>query len=230
MVAPADNRKSFVCDAKFKHVYQLKVTLQHVKPAVWRRIQIPEIYTFWDLHVAITDCMPWADYHLHMFQAQDPTFQEKHDIGIPPEDVTGWMDDETTLPGWAVNIAPYFTFSRPKVRYLYDFGDGWEQTVRLEKILPREKDVNYPRCTGGRRACPPEDCGGPWGYAELLKALNDPKAERHEALLAWVGGSFDPDAFAIDAIQFDNPELRWRVALGGEEPVPGMRINYRAAP
>lgn len=229
MVALTENPKSYVCEAKFKHVFQLKITLKGTKPAVWRRIQVPEIYTFWDLHVAITDCMPWADYHLHEFTAQDPTFNVRHKIGIPPEDLTGWADDDDLmLPCWEVDIAPYFTFKWPKVDYIYDFGDGWQHSVRLEKILPREKDRAYPRCIGGKCACPPEDCGGIGGYGNLLRALADPSDDRHQELVDWVGGSFDPDKFACGAVQFDDPEKRWRVALGGEDPEPGMRIDYQA--
>ena len=225
MVALTHNKKSYACEAKFKHVYQLKITLQGTKPAVWRRIQVPEIYSFWDLHVAITDCMPWADYHLHLFQAQDPTFNVKHDIGIPSEDSIGWEDELPTLPCWEVNIAPYFTFKRPKVRYLYDFGDGWEHSIRLEKILPREEDASYPRCVGGKQACPPEDCGGIGGYGDLLRTLADPSDGRYQELLDWVGGSFDPDAFSCADVQFDDPDKRWRIAFGGEEHESGTRID-----
>ena len=85
----------------------------------------------------------------------------------------------------------------PKERldYLYDFGDGWEHRVVLEKILPLPADGKAPppRCTGGRRACPPEDCGGPWGYASLLEALADPKHPEHEQMREWVGGHYDPE-------------------------------------
>ena len=228
MVAPSGRRRSYACEAKFKHVFQLKITLKGTKPAVWRRIQVPEIYTFWDLHVAITDCMPWADYHLHLFQTKDHTFKIKHDIGIPPESFGGWIeDDNPVLPCWQVEIAPYFTFKHPAVRYIYDFGDGWQHSIRLEKILPREKDVAYPRCIGGKRACPPEDCGGVGGYGDLLRTIADPTAERHQELLDWVGGSFDPDAFFSADVQFDNPEKRWRIAFGDDEPEPGMRIDYQ---
>jgi hypothetical protein len=218
---------AYACEAKFKHIFQLKVTLKGTKPLVWRRIQIPEIYTFWDLHVAISDCMPWADYHLHEFVAQDPTFNIKHRIGIPSDDEIGFDDELPTLPGWQVNIAPYLTFAQPKVEYMYDFGDGWQHSIRLEKILPREKDVSYPRCIGGKRACPPEDCGGMGGYGDLLRTLSDPQHERYEDLLTWVGGSFDPDAFSCEDVHFDDPEKRWRIALGGEDPEPGMRIDYQ---
>ena len=83
--------------------------------------------------------------------------------------------------------------------YRYDFGDGWEHHILLEKILPKPlgKRGPAPRCTGGRRACPPEDCGGPWGYSNLLDALANPRHPERAHYLEWVGGSFNPDAFKV---------------------------------
>jgi hypothetical protein len=86
--------------------------------------------------------------------------------------------------------------------YIYDFGDYWRHRIVVEKVLPAEVGTKYPACIGGRRACPPEDCGGPWGYQECLAAIADPDHEEHESMLTWVGGSFDPDAF--DAGEFEH--------------------------
>jgi hypothetical protein len=87
-----------------------------------------------------------------------------------------------------------------KAIYTYDFGDTWEHTVAVEKVLPPDPGVAYPMCTGGRRRCPPEDCGGPYGYHNLLKTLGDPANEEHESMLEWVGGSFDPEAFSVEEV------------------------------
>jgi hypothetical protein len=87
-----------------------------------------------------------------------------------------------------------------KLDRLYDFGDGWTHDVVVEKILEPEPGVSYPRCVVGKRACPPEDCGGPWGYAELLAAIGDPTHERHEEIMDWIGDPFDPEAFDVKQV------------------------------
>jgi hypothetical protein len=84
--------------------------------------------------------------------------------------------------------------------YEYDFGDGWEHELKIEKVISAEPTTYYPCCTGGKRACPPENCGGPLGYERLLGALRDPKHEEYEAMIEWVGGEFDPEEFELDEI------------------------------
>lgn len=195
---------------KFERVYQFKITLRHIKPPIWRRIQVPETYTFWDLHVAIQDAMGWSDYHLHMFEIVDPSTGMKIEIGIPEEEFGEYRG---TLAGWRQKIADYFSMENPKADYVYDFGDNWEHNIQLEKILPREKDVDYPRCIKGKRACPPEDCGGVWGYEEFLKAIKDPKHEEHEEMLEWIGGEFDSEHFDVNEVVFDDPDERRKIAF-----------------
>jgi hypothetical protein len=193
-------------------VYQFKITLKGTKPPIWRRILVPETYTFWDLHVAIQDAMGWDDYHLHEFTLLSPKTGRKVKIGIPSdEDVDyGWE----VLAEWNQKIAHYFSSENSKADYVYDFGDGWEHSIKLEKILPRETGVAYPRCIDGRGACPPEDCGGIGGYAEFLEAIGDPANELHEDMLDWVGGSFDPDDFDPNDVEFEDPDSRFKLAFG----------------
>jgi hypothetical protein len=197
---------------KYDQVYQFKITLKGTKPPIWRRILVPETYTFWDLHVAIQDAMGWDDYHLHEFTLLSPKTGRKVKIGIPSdEDVDyGWE----VLAEWNQKIAHYFSSENSKADYVYDFGDGWEHSIKLEKILPRETGVAYPRCIGGKRACPPEDCGGIGGYAEFLEAIGDPANELHEDMLDWVGGSFDPDDFDPNDVEFEDPDSRFKLAFG----------------
>ncbi|MDO9530052.1 MAG: plasmid pRiA4b ORF-3 family protein [Syntrophales bacterium] len=195
---------------KFKSVYQFKITLKDIKPPIWRRIQVPESYTFWDLHVAIQDVMGWLDYHLHLFGIINPSTELKDEIGIPYED---FEFDKETLPGWELKIADYFSMENPKADYLYDFGDGWEHVIELEKIVARAKDVKYPVCVTGKRSCPPEDCGGIWGYQDFLEIIKNPDDEEYEEMLRWVGGEFDPEAFNIEDVHFDDPDKRWKTAF-----------------
>lgn len=195
---------------KIERVYQFKITLKGIKPPIWRRIQVPETYSFWDLHVAIQDSFGWLDYHLHNFEIINPRTGELEEIGIPDED--GWGSVEI-LAGWKRKISRYFSENSKKANYTYDFGDDWNHDVRLEKILPRDPDSKYPVCTGGKRACPPEDCGGPWGYEDFLEIIMDPGHEEHDEMLEWAGGHFDPEEFDMTEIQFDDPEERLKYAL-----------------
>ncbi len=196
--------------------FQFKVTLEGVVPVVWRQIQVPESYSFWDLHVAIQDSMGWQDYHLHLFQLVNPTTGQTESIGIPDDE--GFEDDPGTLRGWEFAIAHYFTQPGTSARYEYDFGDDWQHEVVFEDILPRVPGTRYPRCLAGAQACPPEDCGGVHGYEEYLKAIRDPSHEEHETMLEWRGGDYYPNAFSPEAVHFDDPQERWRRAFGDESP------------
>jgi hypothetical protein len=193
---------------KFDNVYQFKVTLLGVKPPIWRRMQVPESYTFWDLHVALQDAMGWEDCHLHEFEMVNPSVESPVHIGMPYED-----SGEEIFPEEKQKIADYFSEENPSAYYVYDFGDSWEHEIKFEKILPRET-INYPVCITGKRACPPEDCGGIWGYEEFLEIIKDPDHEEHEDMLDWVGGEFDPEHFDAKEVRFDDPVKRRRMIFG----------------
>jgi hypothetical protein len=168
-------------------LFQFKITLLDIKPAIWRRIQVPDC-TLDVLHLYIQAAFGWWNYHLHQFQIggvrYGPPEPEGMDFGLETEDETeAWLSD--LLPK-----------SRQIVRWIYeyDFGDGWRHEVLFEGYPPAEPKAKYPLCLEGARACPPEDCGGPWGYADYLAAIADPHHEQHEELLEW-RGPFDPEAF-----------------------------------
>ena len=206
-------------------VYQFNVALLEITPPIWRTIQVPETYTFWDLHVAIQDAMGWLDYHLHLFHVNQPDTGEVVKIGIPDDDA--FEGDEPHLPGWEIPVATYFHRPGIVVRYEYDFGDGWEHEVTLEAIVPRENGQTYPRCLGGARRCPPEDCGGVGGYEELLVVMGDPTHEEYEERLQWLGGRYEPEKFDPKKVTFDDPAKRWRLAFG--PPVRPVRPTRRRA-
>jgi Plasmid pRiA4b ORF-3-like protein len=195
---------------RFKQVCQFKITLKHIKPPVWRRIQVPETYTLWELHVAIQDAMGWTDTHLHRFDITDSKTGILEEIGYPDKD---FDLDRSILPGWKQKIAGWFSENNSTAEYTYDFGDNWEHTVKFEKILPREKDIAYPRCIDGKRACPPEDCGGVGGYEDFLEIIMDPHNQSYDEMLEWVGGDFDPEHFNPDEVFFDDPDERLEFAL-----------------
>ena len=105
-----------------------------------------------------------------------------------------------------IRLSQVFTGKKKaRIVYEYDFGDSWQHEIVLEKTLEPEPKVKYPRCVEGARACPPEDCGGIWGYADFLEAISDPKHPDHRDMKEWIGGKFDPEKFSVDAV---NKELR----------------------
>jgi hypothetical protein len=135
--------------------------------------------------------MGWFDCHLHAFRIADPETGEVKEIGIP--------DDE----GWAELASPGCGSE-----YEYDFGDGWTHEVLLEEIIPKPPRKRYPKCIDGARACPPEDCGGPGGYWDLMEILADPTHEDHEMMKEWLGRLLDSEAFDVRKVRFDDPQER----------------------
>lgn len=183
-----------------KQIYQFKITLEYSEPPIWRCIQVPDTYSFWDFHVAIQDSMGWGDDHLHQFEMKNPHGKNRIVISNP-DDAFG----ESVLIEWETFIADYFSLKNKKALYVYDFGDNWRHQVHLEKIIPVEEKQKYPKCIAGERACPPEDCGGIYGYQKLIDIMNDPKHEEYESMLDWLGEKLKPDLFNIKDICFSSP-------------------------
>ncbi len=194
---------------RYNQVYQFRIELREIEPKIWRVIQVPETYSFWDLHVAIQDAMGWLDCHLHEFTVTDPITRKKLIIGIPTDEEEGFFIKET-IPGWKVMIADGFSKRNKKAYYCYDFGDDWQHIITLENILPKDKEQTYPRCIAGERACPPEDCGSTPGYEEIVDMLKNPEPdnEEYQEMMKWLGGSYDPEHFDCNEIFFDDPEER----------------------
>lgn len=184
----------------FEKVYQLKLSMRGITPQIWRRIQVPENYTFLDLHDAIQAAMSWDDYHLHEFEMINPKTGELERIGTKGDDYEDF--GEPLVPENKAKISRYFTLENKTALYTYDFGDNWEVKVRLEKILPRKEGVEYPICTAGKRAAVPEDTGGIWGYENMLEILKDPENEEYEDIVEWLGEDFDPEYFDPEDISF----------------------------
>jgi hypothetical protein len=198
---------------KTEHVCQFLIVLPNTDPLVWRRIQVPEHYSFWDLHVAIQDAMGWQDYHLHEFTVVDSRKGRVIRIGIPGDEMP---DDRPCLAGWKIPISRFLTYGTDPVRYRYDFGDDWEHVLEFEELVPADGGA-YPRCIAGASACPPEDVGGTHGYAEFLQVIRDDRHPERETMRrwasAWAGGTFDPHAFIPASVTFDNPRERWKKAF-----------------
>jgi hypothetical protein len=177
--------------AKSRALYQLKVTLQDIEPAVWRRVQIWEDTTLAQLHDVLQAVMNWQDYHLHEFTIGRRLFS------VPDPDYD--MCERKIIDERRQRLSQVIPHVGTQFLYLYDFGDNWRHDLLLESILLPEPTAQYPRCTAGARQTPPEDVGGTPGYQEYLEVLADPQHDEHEEMLQW-RGPFDPEAFSSDDI------------------------------
>ncbi|MEX0643126.1 MAG: plasmid pRiA4b ORF-3 family protein [Pirellulales bacterium] len=201
--------------------YHLRIALRDTKPPIWRRVAVPSNITLGQLHEVIQIAMGWSNSHLHQFMLQDKslinrdpdviarlTEEGRYDeiftatrgirVFVPGNDPFG---DELDMEGEdedAVTLAEVCPKVKSKLTYEYDFGDGWEHTVEVQKIVEPKSDSAPPVCLTGKKACPPEDCGGVFGYYHMLEVAADPEHEDHDAVVEWLGEDFDADAFDID--------------------------------
>lgn len=177
-------------------IYQLKVTLKDFRPPIWRRIQVFDNITLARLHLILQAAMGWSDYHLHLFEIAGVHYSEPS-----PEDWEPVKSEKRYRLNQLVSEGGRFV-------YEYDFGDGWEHEIVVEKVLPADPQIEYPICIKGKMACPPEDVGGVWGYADFLEAIQDPDHPEHDEMLEWIGEEFDPQAFELDEINHALSALR----------------------
>jgi hypothetical protein len=182
-------------------VFRLKVTLDDVEPKVQRRIEVPADIKLDRLHLTLQAALGWTNSHLFEIRARDTGW------GLPDPD---WPDGP--LDARKAKLIDVLEDAGTKtLRYLYDFGDGWEHTIKVERLANPEPNVAYPRLIEASGRCPPEDVGGSWGYAEMIEALGDPKHERHDEMREWAGDDFDPHAFDAERLKDDVAVLakRW---------------------
>ena len=173
---------------------QFKATLKDIKPEIWRRFIIPADFRLDQLHDVLQVLFGWVDYHLRCFTIAGVKY------GIPdPDDDFKTVDKDDSK----YQLHQLFKKVGQRSTYEYDFGDGWEVSLVLEKVLEPDPEVKLPVLLDGKRAGPPEDVGGSGGYMNFLEAINDPKNDMHDELLQWIGGRFDPEAFNIKAINRD---------------------------
>ena len=195
-----------------KTIYQLKITIVDTDPPIWRSIQIPSTCNFWDLHCYIQDAFGWTNSHLHQFVCADATGEPPILLGIPYED--DFDDLPETLPGWECKVKRLIDAKVYTIEYLYDFGDDWHHSIELQDTLPAEIGTKYPRCIAGERNGPPEDCGGPFGYADMLEVLFDPEHPEHKETQEWVDSMkecvFCPETFDPAKVRFVSPKKRFK--------------------
>jgi hypothetical protein len=177
-------------------IFQLKITLLGTKPPIWRQVQVKDC-TLAKLHAIIQVAMGRANDHMYYFEVAGERYTEPAMIGD-----LDWKN------GRKVKMSQIVRAGHREFTYVYDMGDNWGHAIQVEKTLAAEPKAKYPRCVSGARACPPEDCGGVWGYEEFLEAISDKRHEEHEAMLEWVGGQFDPDEFEIVEVNRELARMR----------------------
>ena len=171
-------------------IYRVHVSLRKIEPAIWRRIELSSQTTLKQLHRILQIAMGWENYHLHeyivdgrLYGTQDPAYDGPGEI----------------IARQGVRIATVLPEPGTEMLYVYDFGDYWQHDVQLEAVFPPESDMKYPRILDGARSCPPEDCGGAGGYADLLEILLDPTHEEFDHMREWAGPHFNAEVFSINA-------------------------------
>ena len=205
-------------------IVRLKITLDHVKPTVMRRIEVPMSVALDTLHEMIQAIMPWDNYHAYAF------YQRVTDDvrwGVPwPDDCGFGLDirDSRVATLGGILAIPDFKL----LHYTYDFGDDWHHTVKVERRFSAELWEQYPRFVDAKGRCPPEDCGGPWGYADYLAAMSDPAHKRHAELVSWLGHR-DPNEIDRQAIETALARFTGEPQLPAKSPSKRRPNKIRAA-
>jgi len=183
-------------------IVRLRIDLADMRPPLWRRVEIAETATLDDVHDVIQAAMGWENCHLHMFETPLGRFKRPDpgidDWGVPAKDSSG------------ITLAKLIRQGVRNFTYTYDFGDDWTHRLRVEAVEAAAPRTAYPRLVKVVGRCPPEDCGGPWGYEELLDALANPGHERHAELRGWVGNDFDPGDSDEDGLRRNVARLAGR--------------------
>lgn len=166
-------------------IFQLKITLRGTRPPIWRRLVVRNTISLGQFHDSLQVAMGWTDSHLHQFMKGNIHY------GTPDPEMPEVRDERKA------KLKDVLLKPKDRILYEYDFGDGWLHDVVLEQVTGAEPQGKYPWVLAGKKACPPEDCGGVYGYYHFLEAFTNPRDLEHEQMAEWVGEDFDPDAFDV---------------------------------
>ncbi|MDO5616866.1 MAG: plasmid pRiA4b ORF-3 family protein [Cruoricaptor ignavus] len=186
------------------------------KPPIWRKIKVNDDITFEDFHNIIQVVFNWKNYHLYLFSPRgwgsSPIIQPNPEEDIfleEPVSLASEFPNGTNFNSLEVKLNQYFTTEKQKIKYIYDVGDDWEHEIVLEKIT--DEIVLKPICTAGKGQAPVEDCGGVWGYYNMVEAINDPKHEEHKDFMKWLGmkkgETWDVNEFSVEEVNDNINEL-----------------------
>lgn len=179
-------------------VYQLKIKLMDIQPSIWRRVEAVDC-TLLRLHKIIQVCMGWKNRHAWALVIDGKEYGD---------DVIDSGGDREFASARKTKLSQFVNQGIERFLYVYDLGDNWQHVIQVEKVLEADPHVKYPRCIQGGRACPPEECGGPWGYEKFLNIIPFPDHEQHEDMMALVDGEFDSEAFDIGAVNKELQKVR----------------------
>ena len=185
-----------------KQIYQMKISLKGSKPLVWRRFLVKSHITFQLLHETIQEIMGWTHTHLYEFNFGKIIITDA-------ESIQESSNSENEIDSAKTKLEDLISEEKEKISYTYDFGDDWGHEIIVEKILPDNSDLKNPVCLAGKNACPPEDCGGIYGYFELLDILKNPKHPEYDERLEWLGENFDPAEFDMETANKTLSQLKW---------------------
>lgn len=201
-----------------KQIYQLKISIKYISPPIWRRILISSYSTFAELHDVIQEFFDWGNYHLHEFYYCIQDYIRRQ-IRIQGLDIDGFSPPNSDLYDAReddIRLCDVFSTEQRVVNYLYDFGDNWEHNIKLEKIFPYKDGFQSPLCVGGKRATPPEDCGGPYGYQEILEIQENKKHPQYKETITWLEGKFDPNKIETQIIKMTPREIERKFGFNSE--------------
>lgn len=194
-------------------VVQLKISLKNSTPPIWRRVLVKSSISFYELHYTIQIAMGWGNYHLYEFKIGD------YRIGIKDEDF-----DDPESGSSKIIVAKEITLDEviskgefKNFSYEYDFGDGWIHSIVVEKTMPLDQDRYYPVCIKGKLSCPPEDCGGLYGYYNFLEIISNKKHPEYKDMVEWMGGRFDPNEFEVDDVNVDLEDIEGIMGEDGDD-------------
>ncbi len=182
--------------------YEIEIRLKKITPPIYRRIRVPSNITLYELHGVIQVAMGWSNSHMHMFMKGRQTYEPSSQSSMEFESSDS-LDERKYILSDVLSDE-----TKGKFVYVYDFGDSWEHEIILKKILPQAS--SQVQLLEGRRACPPDDVGGTYGYEQFVEAMRDPKHPEHEAMLDWYGDEFDPEEFDVQAVAKRLAKLKFR--------------------
>lgn len=174
-------------------VLQLKIVIDRIKPAIWRRILVKSTATLYELHHIIQIAFGWENYHLYTFSTGGDIYG----------DLRLWDQDSgfnTIIDVKKTTVKRLLWHDKAKIKYEYDMGDGWIHNISLEKTLKEDHEEKLPLCMSGKRCCPPEDCGGLPGYYGIIDSLSNPEGNESREIAEWLGYVYDPEYFNIDEV------------------------------
>jgi hypothetical protein len=173
-------------------IIQMKISLDDIKPEIWRRFIINSSCSLDKFHIILQTIMGWQNCHLYGFIVNGEEY-------MPSDDDDEFFESDA-LNTKGMTIKKLKLNEKDKIKYIYDYGDNWEHTIKIEKIINTDDKIQTPLCVDGERNCPPEDCGSYPGYDDIVNAMKKPKSKEAKEFIEWLGEPYDSEKFDIERI------------------------------